>query len=110
MRYPAAILATAVGLVAAACGSASPAPPADTPARTTPRTIHVAADTTKTFPRGAAIAGDTIVCDGRGGGAGAPMKPGSGVTSSMGIDVRMGLDGRLRVSCPPAKVGPGPFS
>ena len=99
-----------LALLTAGCGSAArPSGGTAVPAAT--RTIHLPPKTDRTFRLGAIIGGDTVVCDGGGGGAGVPDKPGEGVGSSEGIVVEVGMDSRVHVSCPPpARTGPGPYS
>jgi hypothetical protein len=107
------LIPTFLAVLAAGCGSAArPSGGSAVPAatRTTPRTIHLPPRTDRTFRLGAIIGGDTVVCDGGGGGAGVPDKAGEGVGSSEGIVVEVGMDSRVHVSCPPARTGPGPYS
>lgn len=106
------LIPTLVAVLAAGCGSAarpSGGSAVGAASRTTPRTIHLPPKTNRTFPLGAIIGGDMVICDRGGGGAGLP-RPGNGVGSSMGIVVRVETNRRVHVSCPSAKTGSGPYS
>jgi hypothetical protein len=103
---PAKLLALIVsaclfGAAVAGCGSSGASPPA--------KLVKIAANTDKTYAKGVIAPGATVVCKGTTGGAVVP-EPGNGVSASPGPTVETQNDGSVRVECPPAEVGQGPFS